>query len=83
MPVGGKYSVEFPEVDANGTMLSWNYVGGGPGMPSPTFESLAEAVAFVDGIENGLQGLDIKREFEDRTEQLAYDEGMKFGLSLV
>ena len=78
----GRYSVEFPEVDANGNLLEWGMVGGGPGLPSPIYDTLAEAIAFIDGLENGLQGLSVSRKFEDEKEQRAYDEGLKFGLEL-
>jgi hypothetical protein len=78
----GKYHVEFPVVDGDGNIEEWSYVGGSPGLPSPTYDTLAEAIAFIDGLENGLQGLNFERNFEDEKEQSAYDEGLKFGLEL-
>jgi len=78
----GKFIVEFPEVDKDDNILSWNAVGGGPGLPDPTYDTIGEAKAFIEGLEHGLQGEDIKITFRRRSEQRAYDEGLKFGLYL-
>jgi len=78
----GKFNVEFPVVGQYGDIEEWNYVGGAPGLPTPTYDSIGEAIAFIEGIENGLQGLSIRMTFKEEGEQRAYDEGLKFGLEL-
>ena len=78
----GKFRVEYLIVGDSGKIEEWSAVGGGPGLPDPTYDTLGEAIVFVDGMENGLQGLHAQRMLQDKREQQAYGEGLKFGLAL-
>lgn len=78
----GKFWVEFPAVNSDGTIDNWGYVGGGPGQPDPKYNTLEEAVAFIEGLESGLTGEAARKEFNDKKQQNAYDEGLRFGLEL-
>lgn len=79
----GKFRVEYPIVSDKDEIEEWEMVGGGPGLPDPTYDTLGEAIAFIDGMEDGLQGLHAQRMLQDENEQHAYDEGLKFGLALI
>lgn len=78
----GKFWVEFPAVCLDGTIDGWASVGGGPGQPSPKFNTLGEAVAFVEGLESGMTGEAARKEFRDGMQQRAYDSGLRFGLEI-
>lgn len=76
----GKYCVEFPVPDEHGIIEQWFPVGGEPGLPNPRYDTLGEAIAFICGLENGMQGHEGHPQYGDAHEQKAYDDGLEFGL---